>query len=82
VSGAPVSGTHLGPLDTSSAPIFGFNAAREAIVREVVERVVESAKDPLHYLNDAAYCEIKRLEPSKNKSGSRSGRSSPARSAG
>ncbi len=54
-------------MDTSSAPIFGFNAARETIVREVVERVVESAKDPLHYLNDAAYCEIKRLETSKNK---------------
>jgi glycerol-3-phosphate O-acyltransferase len=54
-------------LDKSSAPIFGFNAARETIVREVVERIVESAKDPLHYLNDAAYCEIKRLEPSKKK---------------
>ncbi len=49
------------------APIFGFNAMRESIVREVVERVVESANDPLFYLNDAAYHEIKRLETSRKK---------------
>jgi glycerol-3-phosphate O-acyltransferase len=47
----------------STAPIFGFNAAREEIVREVVERVVRGTKDPLHVLNDAAYHETKRLEP-------------------
>ncbi len=50
-----------------SPPIFGFNAAREGLVREVVERIVESAQDPLFYLNDAAYNEIKRLEPSRKK---------------
>ncbi len=54
-------------MDKSSAPIFGFNMAREAIVHDVVERTVESAKDPLLYLNDAAYWEIKRLEPSRKK---------------
>ncbi|MDI1449518.1 1-acyl-sn-glycerol-3-phosphate acyltransferase [Polyangium sp. 6x1] len=47
------------------APIFGFNAAREDIVRSVVSRVVLSAKDPLLALNDAAYHETKRLEASK-----------------
>lgn len=50
-----------------SAPIFGFNAAREQLVRQVVERVVESSQDPLFYLNDAAYHEIKRLESSRKK---------------
>lgn len=49
------------------APIFGFNAARESLVQDVVERVVESCQDPLVYLNDAAYNEIKRLEPSRKK---------------
>jgi glycerol-3-phosphate O-acyltransferase len=48
-------------------PIFGFNAAREEIVREVVDRVVSSTEDPLYVLNDAAYFEIKRLETSKRK---------------
>lgn len=51
----------------NSAPIFGFNAARESIVRDVVERIVDSAQDPLFYLNDAAYNEIKRLESSSKK---------------
>ena len=51
----------------NSAPIFGFNDARETIVREVVERVVESVTDPLFALNDAAFCEIKRLESSKKR---------------
>ncbi|NUP14305.1 MAG: hypothetical protein HOW73_50380 [Polyangiaceae bacterium] len=50
-----------------SAPIFGFNAARESLVRDVVERVVDSSQDPLFYLNDAAYNEIKRLESSRKK---------------
>lgn len=44
------------------APIFGFNAAREDIVRTVVSRVVLGTKDPLLALNDAAYHETKRLE--------------------
>ncbi len=48
-------------------PIFGFNAAREDIVREVVDRVVEGSADPLFLLNDAAYNEIKRLEGSLKK---------------
>jgi glycerol-3-phosphate O-acyltransferase len=47
------------------APIFGFNDARDDIVRTVVERVVRSQKDPLLALNDAAYHETKRLEGSK-----------------
>src|SRR5476651_2657366 len=47
------------------APIFGFNAAREDIVRTVAERVVEGTKDSLLVLNDAAYHEIKRLETSR-----------------
>ncbi len=49
------------------APIFGFNAAREDIVHEVVDRVVEGATDPLFLLNDAAYHEIKRLEGATRK---------------
>jgi glycerol-3-phosphate O-acyltransferase len=51
----------------AAPPIFGFNAEREHIVREVVERVVESTNDPLHVLNDAAYHEIKRLEIARSK---------------
>lgn len=45
-----------------SAPIFGFNADRDDIVRAVVDRVVEATRDPLLALNDAAYHETKRLE--------------------
>jgi glycerol-3-phosphate O-acyltransferase len=51
----------------ADAPIFGFNAAREGIVREVVGRVTSSTSDALLTLNDAAYHEIKRLEASKGK---------------
>lgn len=54
-------------MERQAAPIFGFNAARETIVRDVAERVVESTADPLLYLNDAAYLEIKRLEGSRRK---------------
>ncbi|MFO0611357.1 MAG: 1-acyl-sn-glycerol-3-phosphate acyltransferase [Polyangiaceae bacterium] len=53
--------------ETESAPIFGFNAARDEIVAEVVDRVVKGTEDPLYVLNDAAYFEIKRLEVSKRK---------------
>jgi glycerol-3-phosphate O-acyltransferase len=45
-----------------SAPIFGFNDARDDIVSTVVERVVSGTKDSLLALNDAAYHETKRLE--------------------
>ena len=48
-------------------PIFGFNAARETIVREVVERVVDASQDPLFQLNDAAFHEIKRLSTARRK---------------
>lgn len=48
-----------------SAPIFGFNDARESIVREVVTRVMSATRDPLLALNDAAYHEVKRLEASR-----------------
>lgn len=47
------------------APIFGFNAARDDIVRTVIDRVVSGTKDSLHALNDAAYWETKRLEGSR-----------------
>ncbi len=43
--------------------IFRFNAERRDIIDEVVARVMTEARDPLHLLNDAAYVEIKRLEP-------------------
>lgn len=49
------------------APIFGFNAMRDAIVGDVVDRVVSATRDPIYALNDAAYWETKRLEPSKRK---------------
>ncbi len=54
----------LAPMD-GQAPIFGFNAARESIVRAVARRVVDDTKDSLLALNDAAYHEIKRLETSR-----------------
>ena len=44
-----------------SAPIFGFNEAKPAIVREVVKRVVDSVKDARLVLNDAAYLEARRV---------------------
>ena len=47
-----------------SAPIFGFNAARPAIVEEVIERIAQQTRDPLHTLNEAAYLETKRLQSS------------------
>jgi glycerol-3-phosphate O-acyltransferase len=43
--------------------IFHFNAERRDIVDEVVSRVVAETRDPLLALNDAAYNEIRRLEP-------------------
>jgi len=52
-------------VKSSVPPIFGFNDAREDIVRDVVDRVVASTTDPLLALNDAAYHEIKRLETSR-----------------
>jgi glycerol-3-phosphate O-acyltransferase len=48
----------------SDAPIFRFNDAREAIVREVVHRVSERVSDPLPVLGDAIYHEVKRLSAS------------------
>src|ERR1035438_3341001 len=44
------------------SPIFGFNQARDQLVDEVVRRVCDSVRDPQLTLNDAAYCEIRRLE--------------------
>src|SRR5438309_7871830 len=43
--------------------IFHFNAERRDIVDAVVARVVSETHDPLLTLNEAAYTEIKRLEP-------------------
>ena len=45
-----------------AAPIFHFNDERSFIVEEVVARVAQGARDPLLLLNDAAWCEIRRLE--------------------
>ncbi|AUX26634.1 hypothetical protein SOCEGT47_072040 [Sorangium cellulosum] len=50
----------------SRAPIFGFNDARDAIVRAVIDRVVGATKDPLLAMNEAAYQETKRLEGSRD----------------
>jgi glycerol-3-phosphate O-acyltransferase len=58
---------YISGMDPRSAPIFGFNDAREDIVRTVVDRVVDGTKDPLLALNDAAYHETKRLEGSRKK---------------
>lgn len=44
-----------------TAPIFGFNAARSAIVDEVVHRLTTHTRDPLLVLNEAAYMETRRL---------------------
>ena len=44
------------------APIFRFNDQREDLVRAVVARVVDEARNPALLLNDAAYHEIRRLE--------------------
>ena len=46
------------------APIFGFNAARPAIVEEVVNRITTQTRDPLLVLNEAAYLETRRLHNS------------------
>lgn len=54
-------------MSARKAPIFGFNEAREDIVRTVVTRVLDATKDPLLALNDAAYHETKRLEASSRK---------------
>lgn len=43
--------------------IFRFNAERASIVDEVVARVASETSDPLLALNDAAFHEIRRLEP-------------------
>ncbi len=44
-----------------TAPIFGFNHARDNLVDEVVRRVCESVRDPQLVLNEAAYSEVRRL---------------------
>ncbi|WP_437588786.1 1-acyl-sn-glycerol-3-phosphate acyltransferase [Sorangium sp. So ce1000] len=49
----------------SRAPIFGFNDARDEIVRTVVDRVIGATRDPLLAMNEAAYQEAKRLEGSR-----------------
>ncbi|MBP9112997.1 MAG: 1-acyl-sn-glycerol-3-phosphate acyltransferase [Polyangiaceae bacterium] len=46
-------------------PLFDFNKNRNALKREVVERVMAQTKDPLLALNDAAYWETKRLADSQ-----------------
>jgi glycerol-3-phosphate O-acyltransferase len=43
-------------------PIFGFNRHKDAIVDEVVRRVVAEARDPLLVLNEAAFLEVKRQQ--------------------
>jgi len=46
----------------SQAPIFRFNSQRPTLVSQTVDRVVETTRDPLHVLNDAAYHETRRLD--------------------
>ncbi len=48
-----------------SAPIFHFNDERPLLVAQTIDRVCGQTRDPLHALNDAAYWEIRRLEPSR-----------------
>ena len=55
---------HGGFMGNVSAPIFDFNAARPAIVEDVVRRIMSSVRDPLIALNEAAYLETKRLQSS------------------
>jgi glycerol-3-phosphate O-acyltransferase len=45
-----------------AAPILGFNRVRPDLVDETVRRVVRDTKDPLFALNDAAFCEVRRLQ--------------------
>ncbi|MBL8602098.1 MAG: 1-acyl-sn-glycerol-3-phosphate acyltransferase [Myxococcales bacterium] len=45
------------------APIFHFNDERAFIVEEVVGRIARNTRDPLLLLNDAAFHEIRRMEP-------------------
>ena len=47
------------------APIFRFNAERATLVAETAHRALESTRDPLFVLNDAAYHETRRLDASK-----------------
>jgi glycerol-3-phosphate O-acyltransferase len=47
------------------APIFRFNEERAQLVNDTIDRVCTHTRDPLHALNDAAYWEIRRLEPSR-----------------
>ncbi len=47
------------------APIFRFNEQRPLLVAQTIDRVCSHTRDPLLSLNDAAYWEIKRLEPSR-----------------
>ncbi len=42
-------------------PIFGFNDAKEGIVREVTRRVLEDTRDVKLTLNEAAFHEVRRL---------------------
>jgi glycerol-3-phosphate O-acyltransferase len=46
----------------TEAPIFRFNSARDKLVRQTVERVVETTDEALIALNDAAYHETRRLD--------------------
>lgn len=50
-----------------TAPIFHFNQERSMLVEQTIERVCSHTRDSLHALNDAAYWETRRLEPSKKK---------------
>ena len=47
------------------APIFRFNSQRQDLVERTTDRAVETTKDPLFVLNDAAYHETRRLDKTK-----------------
>ncbi len=45
-----------------AAPILEFNRVRPELVDETVRRVVRGTRDPRLALNDAAFCEVRRLQ--------------------
>ncbi len=47
------------------APIFQFNSQRQSLVERTTDRAVETTKDALFALNDAAYHETRRLDKAK-----------------
>src|SRR5690606_30133253 len=49
----------------NEAPIFRFNSQRQRLVESTIDRSVETIRDPLIVLNDAAFHETRRLDKTK-----------------